>query len=293
MLLNITPDHVKWHHGYQNYIEAKFKVLKNLARTKGTAVLDATNDVVREKVVQLRKMQPEERGYSYIPMGAQPGITCDMRSRCKSENAAFLSEDGMLVVAFAGKEYALCRADELLIPGEHNIGNALAAASAALAQGASPEGVSEGLKTFASLEHRIEACGTVDGVEYYNDSKATNVDATLKALAAFNPRKPIVLLGGRDKGTDLAELVSVAQDNCKAVICYGEGGPRFFDAFKKSSLQSFAAEGMRAAFDLAEQLAKPGDIVLLSPACASFDEFSCFEERGDTFKRYVSESSKR
>lgn len=288
VLLNITPDHVAWHEGYDNYIAAKMKVLDNLTASRGVAVLDATNDIVRDKVRELRMLASAERGFSYVPLGAKPGITTDMRAACGSDNAAFVREDdGMLIVALNGFQHDLCTASQLQIPGAHNVGNALAAAAAALAIGAPADGVRRGLRSFKTLEHRIEACGTVSGVEFYNDSKATNVDATLKALAAFAPRKPIVLLGGRDKGTALDVLVRTAGEHCKSVVCYGEGGPRFQEAFAQSDLPVHAAAGMRQAFDLAVSLAGPGDIVLLSPACASFDEFSCFEERGDTFKGYV------
>lgn len=287
VLLNITPDHVKWHQGFENYVAAKMKVLDNLG--EGVAVMDATNDVVRAKVREIRAMDESDR-IAYIPMGAEPGIATDMRERCGSANAAFLDpESQMLVVAFNGVENRLCLRTELQIVGEHNVSNALAAASAALAIGADPEDVASGLRSFASLEHRIEPCGAVSGVEFFNDSKATNVDATLKAFAAFDPRKPIVLLGGRDKGTELDDLVRAAEANCKLVICYGEAGERFAQAFEGSQVQVRTAAGMRQAFDLAVSEAKQGDIVLLSPACASFDEFSCFEERGDVFKSYVSE----
>lgn len=288
VLLNITPDHVTWHQGYDNYIAAKMKVLDNLAASHGVAVLDATNDVVRDKVRELRMLTSAERGFSYVPMGAKPGITTDMRDFCGSDNAAFMREDdGTLTVALDGCQHDLCTASQLQVPGAHNVGNALAAAAGALALGAPADGVRRGLQSFKTLEHRIEACGMVNGVEFYNDSKATNVDATLKALAAFVPRKPIVLLGGRDKGTELDVLVQVADEHCKSVVCYGEGGPRFREAFAQSHLPVHAAAGMRQAFDLAVSLAGPGDIVLLSPACASFDEFSRFEERGDVFKSYV------
>ena len=148
------------------------------------------------------------------------------------------------------------------------------------------------MRTFEPLEHRIEACGSVRGVDCYNDSKATNVDATLKALAAFGERKPIVLLGGDDKGTSLEVLVEEANAHCKAVVCYGAAGPRFFAAFADAPLPSYEAAGMKDAFDLALDKAEAGDIIVLSPACASFDEFSCFEERGEVFKELVRERSR-
>jgi len=193
----------------------------------------------------------------------------------------------MLCVAFNGAVHELCPADDLLIPGMHNIGNALAAASAAVALGCADHGIRVGLASFASLEHRIEACGAIHGVSCYNDSKATNVDATLKALAAFDPKKPIVLLGGDDKFTSLDELVTTAEVHCKAVVCFGAAAPRFLKAFEGAAVPVYAATTMESALDEALSHAQHGDIVLLSPACASFDEFSCFEERGEVFKGLV------
>ena len=125
------------------------------------------------------------------------------------------------------------------------------------------------------------------GVRCYNDSKATNVDATLKALAAFGKEKPFVLLGGDDKGTDLTELVRAANKHTLGVVCFGAAGPRFFEAFSEAEVPVFSAEHLEDAFDTALEQVKPGDIVILSPACASFDEFSCFEERGEVFKNLV------
>ena len=152
--------------------------------------------------------------------------------------------------------------------------------------------VADALASFAPLEHRIEPCGSVAGVVCYNDSKATNVDATLKALAAFGEKKPIVLLGGDDKGTDLSELVAQAQRHCKAVVCFGQAGSRFLEAFNHAQLEVYEARHLEDALDVALDHAQSGDIIALSPACASFDEFSCFEERGEVFKALVAQRSK-
>lgn len=294
VLLNITPDHLHWHGTLEAYRDAKFKLLANLPSVPGAvAVMDATNDVVRAKVRELAAKSDEERGFTYVPFGTADGIAGDMRAKCGSENAAFLGTDGALHVALNGTEHVLCLASELQIPGEHNVSNALAAAAAALAAGASDEAVSAALTTFAPLEHRIEPCGSVNGVACYNDSKATNVDATLKALAAFPHTRPIVLLGGDDKGTDLAELVAEAHQHTQAVVCFGAAGPRFHEAFEAAAadapagFQLLQASHMEDALDAALAVAKAGDVVLLSPACASFDEFTCFEQRGDVFKQLV------
>ena len=293
VLLNITPDHVKWHRTLENYAQAKYKVLANLDRAGGVAVLDAVNDVVREdQVKRLRVLTREERGFDYVPVGCAAGISASMRDACGSENAAFL-DAGTLRVDFRGQEHRLMPAADLHIKGEHNASNALAAASACLALGLTGEQVAAGLRSFAPLEHRIEPCGTVAGVACYNDSKATNVDATLKALSAFGEARPVVLLGGDDKGTDLTELVQAARVHCKAVVCFGAAGERFERAFAEvpgaddSALAVLRAEHLEDALDTALDAAQPGDVVALSPACASFDEFSCFEERGDVFKKLV------
>ncbi len=287
VVLNITPDHLAWHRSHENYADAKWKVLANLAAApQGVAVLNAADDEVRAKVRQIKG--DAARGFDCIPLGTAQGIGSDMRQVCGSESAAFLAQDGTLRVALRGAEHALGMASQLQLAGGHNIENALAAAAAALAVGAEPACVARALTTFAPLPHRIEPAGTVAGVRFYNDSKATNTDATLKAITAFAPEEPIVLLGGHDKGTDLADLVAACEHSARAVVCYGAAADRFMDAFAGArDVEVHRVRGMASAFDLACELARPGDIVLLSPACASFDEFSCFEERGDAFKEMV------
>lgn len=310
--LNITPDHLHWHQTLEAYRDAKLSMLDHLAgasscasasrgdnhgsiaATRPIAVLDAANDVVRRKVRELRKMDDDERGFDYIPMGTADGMHGDMRARCGAENAAFISDDGVLTVAFGGREHALATCGELQVKGSHNAWNALAASCIAVALGADDALVSQALKTFRPLEHRIEPCGMVDGVECFNDSKATNVDAAAKALEAFRGQRVIVLLGGDDKGTDLSELVDAVHARACAAVCFGAAGPRIAQALEQRSENAEAgftlvrAGKLGDAFDKALELAEPGDAVLLSPACASFDEFKSFEERGRVFKGLVS-----
>ena len=300
VLLNVTPDHLKWHGTFEAYRDAKLKAFANLsASPAAVAVLDATDDVVRAKVREFKALSVEERGFPYIPVGTKAGYACDMRAACGADNAAFVDADGTLVVAFAGAEHRLANASELLIKGSHNVGNALAAAAVAIALGASDDAVARGLRSFAPLEHRIEPCGSVKGAACYNDSKATNVDASLKAIAAFPEARPIILLGGDDKGTDLASLVEAAHRHARAVICFGAAGQRFEDAFSAAAFaapegfQVLRAEKLADAFDAACDIAGKGDVILLSPACASFDEFTCFEERGCVFKQLVADRASR
>ena len=308
VLLNITPDHIHWHQTLEAYAEAKFKVLENLNIFPGVmfksqqvehypredvqmrcAILDATNDVVRAKVREMRAAGRED----YIPMGTADGIHGDMRAKCGAANAAFLDEDDVLHVALGGVDHALGAASNLQIKGEHNASNALAAAAVAVALGADDAAIARALASFKPLVHRIEPCGSVAGVECYNDSKATNVDATLKALQAFPGKRVVIMLGGDDKGTDLSELVAATHEHAAVAVCYGEGGPRFAQAFasaKANAPEGFTcltADHMEDAFDAALSAAGAGDVVLLSPACASFDEFRSFEHRGDVFKQLV------
>ncbi|WP_251211932.1 UDP-N-acetylmuramoyl-L-alanine--D-glutamate ligase [Adlercreutzia murintestinalis] len=292
VVLNITPDHLAWHRTHRNYAEAKWNIMRHLAASDGVAVLNATDDEVRARVRAVK--DDPDRGFDYIPLGTAEGIAGDMRARCGARHAAFCDASGMLRVAFAGEDAALCAATDLQLEGSHNIENALAAAAAAVAAGADRAQVAQALTSFAPLPHRIEPVGTVAGVRFYNDSKATNTDATCKAICAFAPDKPIVLLGGRDKGTDLEPLVTTCRANARGVVLYGESLPRFAEAFAAvEDIRVQQAATLAEAFEVACAGAQPGDIVLLSPACASFDEFSCFEERGDRFKQLVADARAR
>ena len=207
-------------------------------------------------------------------------------------DAAFVRA-GMLCVRLAGVEVELVGAGELKIAGRHNAMNALAAAAMALFAGAAADGVRRGLLDFQPLEHRVEPAGEVDGVRFFNDSKATNTDAVEKALTAFPSDRVILLLGGHDKGTPLESFARRVMASVAAVVCFGEARERFMHAMEEArcgnEVDIAEASNMRDAVDVARSLAGRGDVVLLSPACSSFDEFSGFEERGARFKEYVSE----
>ena len=273
VLMNIASDHLTWHGSWRAYAAAKLRLFANMGPGCTAVVCDVVPDA-SSLAASLRS-----RGVRVVTVGSRRAADC-----------AFEDESGVLVfIDGAGEEHALCSAEELLVKGEHNVENALAGAAAALDYGCDVEGVVKGLESFAPLEHRIEPAGSVAGVDFYNDSKATNVDATLKALTAFPDRQVVLMLGGRDKLTDLGSLVRGCEGRCAAVVCYGEGGPRFFDAFRGSSVRSELVGTFYEAFDAACRLARPGQVVLLSPACASFDEFTGFAQRGDVFKRLVAE----
>jgi UDP-N-acetylmuramoylalanine--D-glutamate ligase len=275
VLLNITPDHVDWHGSLAAYEADKARVFANMG-VGDVAVIDvddAGSAVWAERV--------EAQGVRVVRV-----------SRLSPHEGGAWVQDGVLCVDTPDGVMRLCAADSLGIRGVHNVSNALAAASAALAMGASAQDVAAGLRTFEPIEHRLEHAGTVAGVEYVNDSKATNPDAVMKALTAFDDRRLIVLLGGRNKGSDFSELAAAVAGRCAAAVLFGECRHELETAFAASTMTSSAlsvAVGLADALAAARAHAHAGDVVLLSPACASFDEFRDYEERGEVFKRLVSD----
>ena len=279
-LLNITPDHVEWHGSLEAYAAAKERLFANLD-AGDLAVVSVDDDWCRAVADRL-----DARGLRVCRLSVQeaPDAPC----------AAF-RRDGSLVVRIDGAETVVASEDELPIKGEHNVENALAASTMALELGVPADDVRRGLLAFRALEHRIEPCGEIDGVHFVNDSKATNTDSVEKALTAFATGTIDLLLGGHDKATDLSSLATAVAARCRVAVCYGEAGERIARALEDavatsgSSLVVVRAPHMTEAFEAACAHALPGDTVLLSPACSSFDEFSNMAERGRLFKRLVSE----
>lgn len=278
ILLNITPDHLYWHKTMENYAAAKEKLFANLGASDLAIV--SVGDAYCQAIAK-----------SCAKRALRTCLLFDAGSEPSSEVAcaAWQTASGMLMVRLDGRDIELIDAHELSIKGAHNVQNALAASAAVLACGAAVEDIRKGLIAFAPLEHRIEPCGTMDGIEFVNDSKATNTDAVSKALTAFAPKTIVVLLGGHDKGTDLGDMCADVARCARVAVCFGEAGERIAKNLKKTdeSLEIVMAPHLEQALDAAISVARPGDTVLLSPACSSFDEFSGFEERGDVFKTLV------
>ncbi|MCL2756726.1 MAG: UDP-N-acetylmuramoyl-L-alanine--D-glutamate ligase [Coriobacteriia bacterium] len=313
VLLGITPDHVSWHGSHEAYTKDKLKILANLGE-QGLAVIDATNEAARAALCAARAA-----GKNVIGIGTSDGLSSSMVASCGVPNAASVDPNAadidsnvasvdpnvadidlnvayvdpdsqMLTVVLDGISHTLCKTTDLKIRGSHNHINALAAASVALRLGIQSEVVAASLKNFSAPEHRCEPCGGFNGLRFYNDSKATNTDAAIKAIDSFGDkdRNIVVMFGGRDKGTDLSDLVSACSRNCHTVICFGEAGQRFYEAFcTNDAFATKHVSGFVEACVAAVASSTAGDVVLLSPACASFDEFTCFEQRGTTFKSFV------
>ncbi|HIY51135.1 MAG TPA: UDP-N-acetylmuramoyl-L-alanine--D-glutamate ligase, partial [Candidatus Olsenella avicola] len=278
VLLNVTPDHLEWHHTMEAYAAAKERAFANLG--EGDLAVVSVDDSWCRAVAE----RCEARGVRTcrLSVAGDPGSPC----------AAFLRE-GALVVRLDGAEHELVPTSELRIFGLHNAENALAAAAVALEVGVAEKDVRSGLRSFSPIEHRIEPAGTVGGVSFVNDSKATNTDSVEKALTAFPAGTIVLMLGGHDKMTDLASLASAVCERCRVAVCFGAAGERIASALEQARLETGAAlevdraPHLREAFDAAVAAARPGETVLLSPACSSFDEFSNMAERGRLFKELV------
>lgn len=278
VLLNVTPDHVEWHGSLAAYAAAKERAFANLG--PGDLALVGDDEACRGVATRLRA-----RGVRTAVLGEQP-------CACASDGA-WLDGDGVLRVRLGGREHALCRYADMALKGPHNLQNSLAAAAAALEMGADADGVRAGLLAFRPLAHRVEPCGTAGGISFFDDSKATNTDAVVKALGSFEPGRVVVMLGGHDKGTDLSELAAAVVARCRTAVVFGEAAGRFAAALEQARAAGeggaavLRAPHMREAFDAARAAALPGDAVLLSPACSSFDEFTGYAQRGDTFQGWV------
>jgi UDP-N-acetylmuramoylalanine--D-glutamate ligase len=267
VVTNLSPNHLDWHPSMEHYVAAKRSIVAHQAAS-GVAVLNADDPRLAAWAAETP---------------ARPVL---FSTRQVLEQGVCV-RDGLLVAREAGRETVVLRLDELTVPGAHNVSNAAAAAAACLAAGADAARIGPALTAFEGAEHRIEFVREIHGVRYYNDSKATTPASSVAAIEAF--AAPVVLiLGGRDKGVDYAPVASAAT-RCKAVVLVGEMAARL-DAL----LAEHAPEVPRttvASFDAtvtaATRLAAPGDVVLLSPACTSYDQFKNYEQRGRAFKDAV------
>ncbi|HXN22338.1 MAG TPA: UDP-N-acetylmuramoyl-L-alanine--D-glutamate ligase [Candidatus Dormibacteraeota bacterium] len=266
VLLNLTPDHLDRHGSLEAYGRMKARIFENQTE-RDAAVLNAD----------------DPRTPSYAP--ALPQIFWFSRIRRVSSGAYLRGED--LVFRRDGADITVLRRSDILLRGAHNVENVLAAVAAAHLAGAPQEAIAAGVRSFPGVEHRLEFAGEVCGVSYYNDSKATNVDATLKAIDAF-PGRLLVILGGKDKGSDYAPLRSPLKDKAVAVFLIGAAADKIARQIE-GAVPIERVGTLDRAVHLATDRARPGDTVLLAPACASFDQFDNYEHRGRVFKKLVRE----
>jgi UDP-N-acetylmuramoylalanine--D-glutamate ligase len=264
VFLNLTPDHLDRHHTLQSYGAAKARIFENQTEAD-SAVLNADDPGTTP----------------YAP--AKPQVYWFSRKQ-RVAQGAFVKENEILFRR-DGAEDAVLKLADIPLAGAHNVENVLAAVIATRLAGAEPAAVAKGVRSFAGVEHRLEFVAEIGGVRYYNDSKATNVDATLKALDAF-PGRILVILGGKDKGSDYTLLQAPLREKAILALLIGAAAGKI----EKQIAGSVAIEQagtIERAVDTAAHAARPGDVVLLAPACASFDQFQNYEHRGRVFKELV------
>ncbi len=265
-LLNITPDHLDRYKNYEAYIQSKYRIVEN---QKGYDVFVYNHDDDHARncadTVNFRTL-----GFSL---------------KEEMKQGAYLAGDDVVLRIGREKE-VLIKRNEIGIPGPHNLMNAMAAALMTRAMGVEFDAIRETLREFKGVEHRIEFVRELNGVKYYNDSKATNVDSVYYALGSF--KEDIILIaGGKDKGNDYSKISDLVKEHVKAIVTVGKGAEKIEKFFGGTKPIYSAGMSMEEAVRLAREAAAPGDVVLLSPACASFDMFDNYEQRGRMFKELV------
>jgi UDP-N-acetylmuramoylalanine--D-glutamate ligase len=281
VLLNLTPDHLDRHVSFEAYSQAKARMFENQTEDDA-AVLNADDAAASQ----------------YAP--ERPRLYWFTRGKRIAEGVYLNSEQ--ILFRRDGQETVLLERGDIQLRGEHNVENVLASAAAAFLAGAAPDAIAAGVRSFPGVEHRLEFVADIAGVAFFNDSKATNVDAALKALAAF-PGNLLVILGGKDKGSDYAPLAEPLRQRAKEILLIGAAAEKIA-AQLTLQWSSQPARGTREpgvspgvpmervgtldrAVALAFEHARRGDTVLLAPACASFDQFENYEHRGRVFKESV------
>ena len=267
-ILNLTPDHMDRHLTMENYGAAKGRITEN--QTSDDFIVVNFDDKETMKLIK-------GTAATVVPFSRTEPL----------KFGAFVQDDQIVIVNQEEKKIPICGVDELLIPGSHNLENALAAAAICYFGGIEPEIIAKTLREFKGVEHRLEPAGEVDGVKFVNDSKGTNTDAAIKAIQAIDT--PIILIaGGYDKNADFSDFIDEFEGKVKFAVLLGTtAGKIKATAEKKGFKDTLIVKDMQACVEEAFRIAEPGDTVLLSPACASWDMYSSFEERGRDFKDCV------
>ncbi len=276
-ILNITEDHLNRHYTMENYAATKARIFENQTGAEEYVVLNY-DDAALRKMASCAKCE-----VIWFSRKAEP------------PKGAFV-EDGIIVYKDQNTACEICRADEVYIPGPHNLENALAAVAMSMAAGVPVEFIRDTLRTFKGVEHRIEFVRELDGIRFINDSKGTNADSTIKAVETMN-RPTVLILGGSDKHVDFTAMCEVIKNSpyIRNIVLIGQTAQQLDETLAKVGYNQYVHAGydFKAAIDKAFGLAEEGGNVLLSPACASFDMFKDYEQRGEIFKKIVNELESR
>jgi len=264
VVLNVTPDHLDRHRTFEAYVDAKARTFENQS-PDDFAVLNADDPTC-------------------VAMASRTKAKVFWFSRQKEVKQGAWVHDGKILFRDGATQHEVMQVSEIPLKGAHNLENVLAAVCAGALMGCAPEKIRQAVRDFKAVEHRLEFVATIRGVDYYNDSKATNVDATIKALESF-PANIHLILGGKDKGSDYTVLNDLLRQRVKRVYTIGAAAAKIESQLKDVELVH--AETLENALRKAHTAAQPGDVVLLAPACASFDQFKNYEHRGQAFKEIV------
>jgi len=265
VVLNVTPDHLDRHRTFAAYTDAKARIFEN-QQTNDYAVLNADDPTCAELANRSRAQ-------------------VFWFSRKKEVQQGAYLRDGRLLFRDAKQQHEIMQASEIPLKGAHNVENAMAAICVGALMGCEAERIRAAVQNFKAVEHRLEFVATIRGVEYYNDSKATNVDATIKALESF-PANVHLILGGKDKDSDYSLLNDLLQKRVKRVYTIGSAAEKI-ESQVGTVVEIDRSGTLEAALRHAAAIAQSGDVVLLAPACASFDQFQNYEHRGRVFKEVV------
>ena len=263
VVLNVTPDHLDRHRTFEVYVDAKARIFEN-QQASDFAVLNADD-------------------LTCVAMGARTRAQVFWFSRQKEVQHGACVREGNIVFRDQSGQREIMQVSEISLKGAHNLENVLAAVCAGALMGCAPDKIRQAVCGFKAVEHRLEYVATIRGVDYYNDSKATNVDATIKALESF-PANIHLILGGKDKGSDYTVLNDLLRQRVKRVYTIGAAAAKIESQIKAEVVH---AETLENAIRKANAEAQSGDVVLLAPACASFDQFKSYEHRGKMFKEIV------
>jgi UDP-N-acetylmuramoylalanine--D-glutamate ligase len=265
VVLNITPDHLDRHRTFQTYVDAKARIFEN-QQSSDFAVLNEDDPTCKT-----------------LPDRTRAQVFWFSRKK-EIQQGAFV-RDGKILFRDGKSHREVMLVSEIPLKGAHNLENVLAGVCAGALMGCEPAKIRQAIQNFKAVEHRLEYVATIKGVEYFNDSKATNVDATIKALESF-PKNIHLILGGKDKGSDYTVLNDLLRERVKRVYTIGAAAEKI-ESHIKGAAEIVHAETLENAIRRASAVAEPGDIVLLAPACASFDQFQSYNHRGRVFKEVV------
>jgi len=269
ILLNITPDHLdRYEYSMQNYVDSKFRMIQNMEASSN--FIYYVDDPIIANEVRLRKIAPKQ-----IPVSLKP--SAEVPVHFDGEQMSFAFHNSFKILQ-----------SKTTLKGPHNLINTMASVSAVYLAGVPLDAIRAGLKTFKNAPHRLESVAVIKGVEFVNDSKATNVDSVVYGLGSYSG--PLIwIAGGVDKGNDYSIIKDEVKKKVKALICLGKDNGKLKTSFGDIVSQIYETQSVKELVHQALQVAEPGDVVLLSPACASFDLFKNYEDRGNQFRRAVLE----